>query len=408
MSNSPANLKIVDVTSNVSGTPTGLGSYTSNYLTPPQIATAYNIPSSTGYGVNIGIFSFGGGFYQTDLNRSFADLQAAGLIDTTLTAPTIRQVLLDGQTGSYTADTGSSGENTVDIYCTACMAPKANITIYIGNSYASMMTQAIADGMHIITISWASTEYTSEESYFQQAASAKIAVLAASGDWGSTSTTTGSSLQVCYPASSPYVMSVGGTKLRLNLDNTRKTESDDNRDASFGTTWGGGGGISTIFSRPTWQNGLYYTPITSGVVGSPTALSTRGVPDISAPMNVYVFYENGVISGAGGTSLSSPILAGILARYMQLTGTKRSSPEWNTLAYANPSAFFDITVGTNNTVITSGYAGTSGWDCVTGLGPMVGTSIYQLIRTGTVFPKQNYGFRPTTGQTYPRRTTGAR
>jgi len=45
---------------------------------------------------------------------------------------------------------------------------------------------------------------------------------------------------------------------------------------------------------------------------------------------------------------------------------------------------------------------------VTGLGPPVGTSIYQLVRTGGVFPKNNYGFRPSSGSAYPRNTTGAR
>ena len=412
MDHQSANLIPADITKPLDGvTPEGLGAYVRNYLTPPQIATAYNMPNSTGYGINIGILSYGGGFLQSDLNSSFADLQAAGLINSNLTPPTIRQVLLDGQSGTFSTTDGYSGENTVDIYCTACMAPQASITIYIGGSYTSMMNQAIADGMHIITISYASTEYNSEESVFQAAANAKIAVLAASGDWGSTLGTTGSSLVACYPASSPYVLSVGGTKLTLTSQNARSTETDDNRDTSFnGGNWGGGGGVSTLFGLPSFQTGknLTYIPITNGVQGSTTALTMRGVPDISAPMNVYVYYFNGSISGAGGTSLSSPVLAGMMARYMQLTGVRRSSPDWNTIAYNNPNAFFDIVVGTNNSVITSGYAGTNGWDCVTGLGPPVGTSIYQLVRTGGVFPKNNYGFRPSTGSAYPRNTTGAR
>lgn len=405
-----ADLRTVDVTPAADSPAVTLGSYIRNYLTPPQIATAYGIPKATGYGVNIGIFSFNGGFLQSDLNKSFTDLQAAGLIDSSLNVPTIRQVLLNGKTGTFSLspDVGS-GENTVDIYCAACVAPRANITIYIGSNYASMMTAAIADGMDIITISWASSEYTTYESYFSQAAAAKIAVLAASGDWGSTLGTGGTTLTPCYPSTSPYVLSVGGTKLTLTSLDQRSTESDDNRDPNFNSgKWGGGGGISTLFSLPSWQTGLYYTPITNGVTGSPTPLTTRGVPDISAPMNTYVLYTNGVIGGSGGTSLASPVLAGILARYTELTGIRRSSPEWNTIAYSNPNAFYDIIVGTNNSVITSGYAGTTAWDCVTGLGPPIGTSIYKTIRTNTVFPKKNYGFRPTTGPAYPRQTTGVR
>ena len=404
----PSHLFQVDLTDPLTGQlPTALVG-NSGQISGPSIAIAYGIPAATGYGVKIGIFSFGGGFLQGDLNKSWADLQTAGLISTAYTVPTVTQVLLDGQSGTFSASDGSSGENTVDIFCAATMAPRASITLYVGSSYASMMTQAIADGMHIITISWATAEYTSDEQYFTAAAAAKITVLAASGDWGSTVGTSGTTIGLCYPASSPNVISVGGTKLTLNSSNARTAESDDNRDSSFGSTWGGGGGISTTFSRPTWQNGLFYTPITSGVTGSPTTLATRGAPDFSAPMNVYALYFNGSISGYGGTSLSSPIMAGILARYQELTGIRRSSADWNTIAYANPTAFYDITVGTNNTVITSGYAGTSGWDAVTGLGPPIGTSLYKPIHTGMTFPKTNYGFRTATGLAYPRQTTGAR
>jgi kumamolisin len=380
------------------------------YLTPPQIATAYSIPTATGLGVKIGIFSFGGGFLQSDLNKSFSDLQTAGLISSSYTVPTVRQVLLDGQTGTFSVspDTGS-GENTVDIYCAACMAPQAQITIYIGNYISSMVSAAIADGIHIVTISWGGNEYNGDEQYFQQLATAKITCLASSGDYGSVVRPTSNALGVVYPSASPYVISAGGTKLTLNSGtNTRASETDDNRDTGFGTTWGGGGGLSVLFDLPTWQTGLYYTPITNSVRGSATALNARGLPDFSAPMNAYAVYVNGSIGGYGGTSLSCPTLAGILARYLQLTGVKRSAPDWNTIAYANPSAFYDITVGTNNTKITSGYAGTSGWDPVTGLGPPIGTALYQAIRTGTVFPKRNYGFRSSTGPTYPRQTTIAR
>jgi kumamolisin len=378
------------------------------YLTPPQIATAYNLPTSDGYGVKIGIFSFGGGFLQSDLNKSFTDLQTAGLINSSLTVPIVTQVLLDGQAGTFnTGDGGASGENTVDIFCVATMVPRASITIYIGNLVSSMVTQAILDGMNIISMSWGSSEYTSDETYYAQLASKKITFLASSGDYGSVVYSTSTSLGVVYPASSPYAISVGGTKLTLTAGNVRLTETDDNRDTSFGATWGGGGGLSTAFSLPGFQSGLFYTPIVSSVTGSPTALTVRGAPDISSPMNSYAVYYNGGISGFGGTSLSCPVLAGILARNLQLTGVARSSVEWNTIAYANPTAFYDITVGTNNTKITSGYVGTNGWDPVTGLGPPTGTSLYKIVRTGPVFPKRNYSSR-SNGAVYPRITNTSR
>jgi len=405
----PANLVLVDATDPNTGQP--LSSIVAGgYLTPPQIATAYGLPASTGYGVKIGIISFGGGFLQSDLNKAFADLQTAGLISSSLTPPTIQQKLFDGQTGTFsTSDGGASGENTVDIYCLATMAPQASITIYIGNTWTSQFNQAVADGCHIISVSWSSSE--SSDFLSTQLATAstnKIAILVASGDHGSAWYSGANTLSVGYPCASPQVISIGGTKLVLNGSNGRASESDDNRDANFGTTWGGGGGLSTLFSRPSWQAGLFYTPITNSVTGSATSLTVRGIPDISAPMNVYSVYYNGSIGGYGGTSLACPVMAGMLARFQQLTGIQRSSVDYNTLFYSNPNAFYDITTGTNNAQITSGYAGTSGWDCVTGLGPPTGSLVYPLVRPNSTFPKQNYGFRTATGQSYPRSTTGAR
>jgi kumamolisin len=398
------------------------GIVTSGYLTPPQIVKAYGIPSSTGLGVKIGIIGLGGGFYQSDLNSSFTDLRTAGLIPSTTATPIIEQVLLDGATGDYSSNTGASVENTIDIYCVATTVPEADITMYIGKntfpSFRNLIDRAISDGCHIITISWGTTEpaglYGFLEPSLLNAANAKITVCVASGDWGS-SFAGQNSLQIYYPSSSLYVISVGGTNLTLGAGDSRLVETDDNRNPQFGDGWGGGGGLSKLFSLPPWQSGLYYTPIVDSVIGSPTALTVRGIPDISAPMNVYALYLNSVVGGAGGTSLAAPLMAGVLARYQQLTGIQRSSVEYNEIFYANPGAFYDIVVGTNNTQSVDGYAGTSGWDCVTGLGPPIGTALYDLLRPVITyptnnyrFPKNNYGLRPATGAVYPRRTVGAR
>jgi subtilase family serine protease len=159
---------------------------------------------------------------------------------------------------------------------------------------------------------------------------------------------------------------------------------------------------------PSWQFGRYYTPIVNNVIGSPTSLSTRGIPDISAPMNRYGLYMGGIVSASAVTSLAAPLMAGVLARYQQLTGIQRSSVEYNEIFYANSNAFYDIIVGTNNTQCVDGYAGTAGWDCVTGLGPPIGTTLYGKLRPNVTFPKHNYSFRPTTGAVYPRRNVGAR
>ena len=353
--------------------------------TPPQIATAYGIPANNGAGIKIGIIApAGGGFLQSDLDKTFADLIYSGLIAAGTTTPVINQVLLDGETGTFTGSNAIDLENTLDIYCIATLVPAADITIYIGASFVSTFQQAVADGCHIISVSYtvnggepASYIMTAFDYFLlAPATDAKIAICVATGDSGSTFTGL-SGLKVAYPSSSPNVIAVGGTKLTLNNNNTRLSESDDNRDPNFSNGWGGGGGISGYYSAPDWQSGLYYTPIVNGTTGTQTILTQRGLPDISAPMSSYLFYYNGSIVGAGGTSASTPVIAGILARLQALTGKQRSSPEYNKLFYNHKDSFFDILVGTNNTLITSGYKGTVSWDPVTGLGPPISNKVYR-------------------------------
>ena len=356
-------------------------------LTPPQIATAYNIPASLGTGVKIGIISLGGGFLQSDLNESFTDLKNAGLIDSGIATPTIHQVLVDGASGSFVGDLNSSGENTVDIFCAATMAPGATITIYIGQNtlsgFQNVFAQAISDGNHILTCSWGGPESGSDDlgTQFTAAANAHIAICTASGDFGSVPVDGDNVLQVQYPTASAQVISVGGTHLYLNTNNTRSSEVPETatNDPEFPAGWGGGGGVSAYTNLPNWQSGLHYTPITSGTTGSPTPLTKRGVPDISGPMNAYALYFNGSIAGYGGTSLASPTVAGILARFQALTGIQRSSAEYNTIFYANTGSFYDITTGNNADAITSGYASTVGWDAVTGLGAPIGSSLLSVL-----------------------------
>ena len=386
-------------------------------LTPPEIAIAYNMPASTGAGVKVGIIApLGGGFLQSDLDKTFDDLKYSGLIASGTAAPTINQVLLDGTSGTFTGY-GADMENTLDIYAIATLVPAANITIYFSGSFVTAINRAVSDGCHVLSISYtysigepSSSTIAAVETALSTASAAKVAICVSSGDSGSTFTGL-STVKVAYPSSSPNVISVGGTKLILNSNKTRQTETDDNRDLDFSASWGGGGGISGYFSLPSWQSGLYYTPINSSTTGSPTALTMRGLPDISGPMNGHLCYFNGSIVSVGGTSASAPVMAGMLTRIQALTGNQRSSAEYNTLFYKHKTSFYDIIVGSNNTLITSGYVGTTDWDPVTGLGPPVGNSVYQYLKNGLrpilgkIFPNTKFDRRPTSGQMWPRTKT---
>ena len=90
-------------------------------LTPVKIATAYNMPASDGAGVKIGIISLNGTWLESDLNQSMSD------IGVPFDAADVTTVLVDGAPG--TSGYGD-GENALDLYCVAGLAPAANIVIY--------------------------------------------------------------------------------------------------------------------------------------------------------------------------------------------------------------------------------------------------------------------------------------
>jgi kumamolisin len=385
------------------------------YLTAPQIATAYNMPYHSGAGINVGIISFGGTFLQSDLNSTFSSYKNRGLLPASVSAPTIRQVLLNGATG--TSDSNADGENILDITCVATLVPQANITIYINTSSAtagnvrSTIARAVSDGCDVISMSWTFGESSGDflSSQLQSANSNNIAFVNSSGDLGSDS---GGGLAVNYPPSSPYMIAVGGTHLTINTGtNTRLTETTEQDDPTFGGTFGSGGGFSSLFSVPSWQSGLQYQTYNSStrVTGALTSVTSRGIPDISGPMaNAYAFYSGGTLSGVGGTSASTPVMAGLLARIKALTGKSLGSVAYNQIFYANPNAFYDITTGTNATAIAQGYASRVGWDPVTGMGAPNGYSLLSIIQglrsnQGMIFPRQ-VNIRPSQGQTFPRST----
>jgi pseudomonalisin len=151
-----------------------------------------------------------------------------------------------------------------------------------------------------------------DDEEFNQAASQGMTMFASTGDSGSgcpvlvnTGAPIGGTPQVCYPASSPYVVAVGGTTLDTNANG-------EEPGTYYGEhVWvGTGGGYSAFESSPYWQ--------ANGICAACTATGDRGAADISmcadnngCPMDVFI---DGTQTGVGGTSLSSPMSMGMWAR----------------------------------------------------------------------------------------------
>lgn len=169
---------------------------------------------------------------------------------------------------------------------------------------------------------------------------------------------------VSYPASSPYVIAVGGTNLLTNSNFTYDYE----------TAWeGGGGGVSGFETSPFWQA---YTGSGSVDIVPSAEGGYRGVPDVAmcaggtglaiCSANIYV---GGATELVGGTSLSSPLSVGSWARIESSHGNKLgfAGPLIYQLANGGPTPsspyFNDVILGAN------GYGvALPGYDYTTGIG----------------------------------------
>jgi len=402
----PAQVKALPLATNI-----GQG----NLLTGPKISTAYSIPASTGAGVKVGIISLGGGFNQSDINQSMSDL---GLVTGNVTF-----IGVNGATNNYTG-TLDDAENTLDIVCVAGMAPAANIVLYKGQNlaiqyltnpqYASSVNQnssfgntiqrAVDDDCDIISISWGSSEKGFQNGTtffcgdymakaFANAAAKGITVFVASGDYGSQAVDSNNPIfkivSTDYPAVNANVTAVGGTYLQVGAGNTWQSETVYNNSQNI-PGFGGGGGISSMIPKPSYQQNLTYQTFPNNNVRN---LDSRGIPDISAAMNAYGIWLGNTVYGVSGTSASAPIMAGILARYISLNGGRRPPVgAFNSIIYADPGSFRDISTGNNASLLPIGYAATPGWDAVVGYGPIAnGVQTYQTITSAGVRIKNESG-----------------
>ncbi|HTZ71942.1 MAG TPA: S53 family peptidase [Acetobacteraceae bacterium] len=352
------------------------GSAAATSFTPPQLAGFYNYPAGTGAGTSVGIIELGGGERPTDLATYFAGLGISP-------APKVTAVSVDGASNDPTTANSADGEVMLDIEVIGAIAPAAAIAVYFAPNTDAGFLDAITTAIHdatnkpaIISISWGGPEsswtqqsLTSFDSAFQDAATLGITVCVACGDSGS-SDGTGSGDAVDFPASSPHVLACGGTSIQVS-GNAITSETVWNDGTSGGAT---GGGISTVFALPAWQNGLAATLTAGGT----TSLSKRGVPDVSGdadPETGYTIRIDGTNTVIGGTSAVAPLWAALIARINGQLGTPVGFV--NATLYANPAALRDVTEGNNGD-----YAAAAGWDACTGLGTPDGAAVAGLFAGG--------------------------
>ena len=275
-------------------------------------------------------------------------------------APTITNTAINGGASAYDA------EVALDIQQAGVLSPGATLAVYSAPNdntgpvdlFAKIANDNSAD---IVSISWgiceSATDASAEAPIFQQMAAQGQTVIAAAGDAGSSDCQPvdgTNTLSVDDPASQPYVTAVGGTYVN-SLNPFHERVWNDG-------TGAGGGGVSSVFTRPSWQTA---PGMDNGTMREVPDLSLTADPRVGFPS----FY-NGHWATYGGTSIGAPILSSLLAVAAQSCATSRFgfiNPMLYSMAQRGVG-FRDVTEGSNDLFNTGSYAATTGYDMASGLG----------------------------------------
>jgi subtilase family serine protease len=289
-------------------------------------------------------------------------------------------------------EVGWSGEITLDVEWAHATAPGATIDLVlaksnndadilsatkyaIDNNLGDVISQSFGEGEACMDPALLNAQHT----LFQKATAKGITLLASSGDQGAAQPTCdGKSFYkaASTPASDPNVTGIGGTRLVADSAGNYQSETTWNEFSTFGSA--GGGGFSTVYGTPSFQNRLH--------------LPSRGVPDVS--------YNAAIIGGVlavwsvplgqpaffrfGGTSAGSPQWAGLVADADQLKGGRVGPINSRLYGWAASGSlanrlFHDVTTGDNSFGDITGFGAGPGWDASTGLGtPKANALIPQL------------------------------
>ncbi len=371
------------------GTPAPGAGIPGGLLTPAQIRTAYDLGplynrGITGAGQTIVIVDpFGSPTIRADLHQfdaafqlpappSFDVIQPAGRV------PAFRdsEVRLE-----------SALETSLDVEWAHVIAPAAGIVLVEtptaeveGTTGFPQIVQAEQYVIRrhlggVVSMSLGATEQTFPSraallglrSAFQLAAEPayRITVVAATGDQGASGYTASTKTiyprrVVGWPASDPLVTAVGGTQLELTATGARRAP-----DVAWNDS---GGGLSSVFAKPAYQDRVLAGP-------------ARGIPDISmdascssATALYFSFYGGPRWAPGCGTSLATPMFAAIVALADQLAGHSLGliNPALYRMAAAHDRGIVGIVSGDNSfsfgKVTVPGYRAGSGYNLVTGLG----------------------------------------
>jgi uncharacterized repeat protein (TIGR03803 family) len=318
-----------------------------------------------GAGQTVGLFQLDG-YFPGDI-MEYENL--AGLPNVPIT-----NVLVNGFAGRAGIN---NIEVALDIEMVISMAPGlSKVIVYegSGSSANAILNRMATDNLaKQLSSSWGFGEQVdpAREQIFQQFAAQGQSMFQASGDGGAW---TGA---IFPPSDDPWVTVVGGTSLdTANSSGAWQAE----------TTWSGsGGGVSTNYTIPIWQQGINMAP-------SQGSSTMRNIPDVAAQadFNIWAIVNNGEEGSIGGTSASAPLWAGFAA----LANQRAAANGQPTIGFINPALyaigkgptysanFHDVTTGNNtNHDSPDKFFAVPGFDLCTGWGTPSGSNLIASLVT---------------------------
>jgi PKD repeat protein len=327
------------------------GGGVSGGFSPADLRSAYELPNGGGAGQTVAItVAFDDPQAESDLAtyRSHYGLPAC-----TTANGCFSKVNQEGEEGNYPgASSNWALEASLDLDMVSATCPECHIILVeADNAYLEDLGPAVQKaaelGATVISDSWATEEFageSAEDHYFDNPG---VPTLFASGDWG---------YGVYYPAASPTTVAVGGTSLGLSGMSRGWSE----------TAWGGAGsGCSADEPKPTWQRD-------EGCSGR-TVADVSAVADPATPVSVYDSFGSSGWALVGGTSVATPLIAGVEALSSNAFRAAGPSGFWRT---GNADGLFDVTDGENGACAVEsevgfaatylcqgdlGYDGPTGW-----------------------------------------------
>jgi subtilase family serine protease len=404
--------------------------YVPQGYTPQQIKGAYGLGSTSldGSGVTVAIIdAYASPTIQSDLDQWSTN---RGIASTTITQVVAPGTYNHPERGLKQDPQGWYGEESLDVEAVHGMAPGAHI-VYVGapNNFQDLdaALNHVVD-RHLASIVTNSYGFLTEllpagfikpyEDTILQGVAEGITINFSSGDNSDESLSVGYKT-VDWPASSPYVTAVGGTSLAVGANNAYLFETGwgTTNSTLSGTKWsptppgnwlyGSGGGVSRLFAEPAYQLGV----VPQSVFAAQGHGSGRAVPDVSAladPQTGFLlgetqtFFPTALTAGGtryseykiGGTSLSSPIMAGIFALVNQARAAKGS----NDLGFANPRLYaLNNTSAVNDIVDPASTVAAVRVNFVNGEDATNGTSVRLRTMNQTLSLKTTPGWDDVTG-----------